>query len=84
VSISCPHGVASDTTCSVCELMKLPKREDPVEICEVCGAEFQGLYHCQSIANIKPFDFKDLMHEEVPYEVVVSEFSEPHATGGEE
>jgi hypothetical protein len=35
-------------------LLDIPAREDPVEICEVCGAEFQGLYHCQSIKNIRP------------------------------
>jgi hypothetical protein len=35
------------------DLLSIPRREDPVEICEVCGAEFQGLYHCQSIKNIR-------------------------------
>jgi len=38
------------------DLSNIPRREDPVEICEHCGAEFRGLYHCQSLENIKEID----------------------------
>jgi len=36
--------------------LSIPRREDPVEICPFCGAEFQGLYHCQSLEGIREID----------------------------
>lgn len=43
------------------ELKDLPVRQSPVEICEHCGAEFRGLYHCQSLEGIKEIDDEGLL-----------------------
>jgi len=52
--------------------LNIPRREDdPVEICEVCGAEFQGLYHCAAVDAYRPFDFAELAHEALPFKVLV-------------
>ena len=45
------------------DLLNLPRREDPLEVCEVCGTSFRGLFHCQSISNITPIK-EDIMSME--------------------
>jgi hypothetical protein len=34
------------------ETVSIPTRPAKVEVCEHCGAEFQGLFHCQSLKDI--------------------------------
>lgn len=45
-------------------LLNLPLREDPVEICKVCGTEFRGLYHCQSLKHVKDINDDTFMKKE--------------------
>ena len=37
-------------------LLDLPRREPKEETCEVCGATYTGLFHCQSLSQIKEVD----------------------------
>ena len=37
-------------------LADLPRREPKEEVCEHCGATYTGLFHCQSLTQIKEVD----------------------------
>ncbi len=37
-------------------LLDLPRREPKEETCEVCGEAYTGLFHCQSLSQIKGID----------------------------
>ena len=37
-------------------LADLPRREPKEEVCEHCGATYTGLFHCQSLPQIKEID----------------------------
>ncbi|MCH9836346.1 hypothetical protein K0U83_11825 [bacterium] len=37
-------------------LLDLPRREPKEETCEVCGEAYTGLFHCQSLSQIKVID----------------------------
>jgi hypothetical protein len=34
-------------------LLNIPRREDKEEVCDHCGATYTGLFHCQSLTQIK-------------------------------
>ena len=37
-------------------LLNIPRREPKEEVCEHCGATYTGLFHCQSIKNIREIE----------------------------
>lgn len=37
-------------------LLDLPRREPKEEVCDHCGATYTGLFHCQSLSQIKEVD----------------------------
>lgn len=37
-------------------LADIPRREPKEEVCEHCGATYTGLFHCQSLSQIKEID----------------------------
>ena len=37
-------------------LLDLPRREPKEEVCDHCGATYTGLFHCQSLSQIKEID----------------------------
>ena len=49
-------------------LADLPRREPKEEVCGHCGATYTGLFHCQSIKNIREIeeDFAPLWRELLP------------------
>lgn len=42
-------------------LADLPRREPKEEVCEHCGATYTGLFHCQSLSQIKEIDDSDFI-----------------------
>ena len=37
-------------------LLNIPRREPKEEVCDHCGATYTGLFHCQSIKNIREIE----------------------------
>jgi hypothetical protein len=62
----CPihlRPASSELPCAVCtekaeklKLTDIPRREPKEEVCEHCGATYTGLFHCQSIKNIREIE----------------------------
>lgn len=42
-------------------LLDLPRREDKEEVCGHCGATYTGLFHCQSLSQIKVIDDSEIV-----------------------